>query len=306
MAWCPKCKNEYVEGIVTCPDCGIDLVEELPEEADPEAPVELCTVADEQVGSKFVAYLNYGGIQTAGLIPNKDGSFQVAVAGFEKEAASAMFANFDSVEEMAGQDISELIPDIEKQLEELEAEEADAMFSDLRKEASTVYVKKKDKYADLKFSGISFILFGILGFALLAVNMMGYISLFNKFSSLIMGIVFAIFLIIGILSMQKAEKLKNLVSEEERATDEVLAWIEKNITDEWIASLVQEDQTEENNYFSAHAAMCRRVSEAFPFFSRDYVDQLMDDRYNDFCENMPEKEKRSAEAPAEEETEERD
>ena len=25
MAWCPKCRNEYVEGITNCPDCNMDL-----------------------------------------------------------------------------------------------------------------------------------------------------------------------------------------------------------------------------------------------------------------------------------------
>lgn len=29
MPWCPKCKNEYVEGVTVCADCGCDLVEEL-------------------------------------------------------------------------------------------------------------------------------------------------------------------------------------------------------------------------------------------------------------------------------------
>ena len=29
MAWCPKCKCEYVDGIVTCVDCGSALVDEL-------------------------------------------------------------------------------------------------------------------------------------------------------------------------------------------------------------------------------------------------------------------------------------
>ena len=28
MAWCPKCKNEYREGITVCPDCGEALVSE--------------------------------------------------------------------------------------------------------------------------------------------------------------------------------------------------------------------------------------------------------------------------------------
>lgn len=35
MAWCPKCKCEYVEGITKCADCGCELVEE-PEEKEKE------------------------------------------------------------------------------------------------------------------------------------------------------------------------------------------------------------------------------------------------------------------------------
>lgn len=34
MAWCPKCKNEYVEGIRVCADCGSELVEALPSETE--------------------------------------------------------------------------------------------------------------------------------------------------------------------------------------------------------------------------------------------------------------------------------
>lgn len=36
MAWCPKCKCEYVEGIKTCADCGSELVDELPDEKQME------------------------------------------------------------------------------------------------------------------------------------------------------------------------------------------------------------------------------------------------------------------------------
>lgn len=38
MPWCPVCKNEYVEGKTHCPDCDVDLVDELTEEEEEEAP----------------------------------------------------------------------------------------------------------------------------------------------------------------------------------------------------------------------------------------------------------------------------
>lgn len=29
--WCPKCRNEYIAGITRCADCGVELVESLPQ-----------------------------------------------------------------------------------------------------------------------------------------------------------------------------------------------------------------------------------------------------------------------------------
>jgi hypothetical protein len=31
--WCPKCKSEYIEGIIECPECEVPLVYELPKES---------------------------------------------------------------------------------------------------------------------------------------------------------------------------------------------------------------------------------------------------------------------------------
>jgi hypothetical protein len=287
MAWCPKCRNEYVEGITICADCGVELVDILPEEVNPEAPAVLCHVDSAEIGSKFVMFLNYGNIQTAGLLQSgetEEEGFDVVVAEFEREAAESIFAGVDSMEELSETDISDLVPDMEKKLEELQDEEANQMFSDLRTETSTVYVKKKDKYNDLKFSGISFIVFGILGAGLLIANLTGLIHIFNPFSSLIMALVFLVFFGVGIASLIRAGKLKAIVYEEEKVTNEVLDWMETNITDEYIAALEDAEASEEDNYFQVHAALCKELSAQFTFLNEDYVEQLMDERYNQYCE----------------------
>lgn len=33
--FCPDCKSEYIEGVVTCHDCGVSLVDQLEEEIHP-------------------------------------------------------------------------------------------------------------------------------------------------------------------------------------------------------------------------------------------------------------------------------
>lgn len=288
MPWCPKCRDEYVEGVTVCADCGVALVDELPEDTAPDAPAVLCEVADRETGEKFVAYLEYGGIQTAGLIEEEDGSGKISlvVAEFERAAAEQLFARFDSVDTIAQMNPEELIPDLEKRLAELESEEASQMFSELRTEASSVYVKKKDKYSDLLFSGISFLIFGVIGFAIIALNWFDVISWLNPFSMLIMAIVFVIFFAVGISSLIRARKLKGIVNEEEQVTEQVTEWIRANITDKRISGMFDPGQTQEDNYFEIHGRLCEIVSEQFPFYSRDFIDQLMDDRYNQFCENM--------------------
>lgn len=289
MAWCPKCKNEYVAGITKCADCGVDLVDVLPDEEDPGAPVVLWHTDDPEKGSKIVTYLQYKNVQTAGVLmtgETEDEGYDVVVAGFEKEAADAVLQELEAENDGSGMELTDLLPEVEEKLDELKEEEANQMFSDLRTETSTVYVKKKDKYNDLKFSGLAFIIFGVIGGALVIANLTGMMKFFTTFSSAVMGIVFIIFLAVGITSLIRAKKLKSMVREEEKVTNEVLDWIESEITDEHIASLIDESLPEEDNYFSVHSTLCDELSAQFAFLNKEYVDQLMDDRYNDYCEKQ--------------------
>lgn len=289
MAWCPKCRNEYVAGITKCADCGVDLVDVLPDEEDPGAPVVLWHTDDPEKGSKIVTYLQYKNVQTAGVLmtgETEDEGYDVVVAGFEKEAADAVLQELEAENDGSGMELTDLLPEVEEKLDELKEEEANQMFSDLRTETSTVYVKKKDKYNDLKFSGLAFIIFGVIGGALVIANLTGMMKFFTTFSSAVMGIVFIIFLAVGITSLIRAKKLKSMVREEEKVTNEVLDWIESEITDEHIASLIDESLPEEDNYFSVHSTLCDELSAQFAFLNKEYVDQLMDDRYNDYCEKQ--------------------
>ena len=72
--WCPKCKNEYIDGITTCVDCGCELVRELPKEIDPDEPQIIGSVLEEEMGNKFIRFFKFSGLQTCGLIPKEEGA----------------------------------------------------------------------------------------------------------------------------------------------------------------------------------------------------------------------------------------
>lgn len=309
--WCPKCKNEYVEGVTTCADCGCELVAELPEEINPEGPQIIGSVTDEESGNKYIRFFHFSGVTTCGLIPREEKTgFDLAVRyeelplvykilsglakrGAEDDAApdrmipdSAEAADSEPDYENAEKfDLDGLVPVLDKQLEEIKNEEANELLSDLRTEASTVYVNKKDKFTDLKFSGYSFLIFAAIGYAIVAVNAAGIIRIFNTYSTAILAVVFTIFLGIGISSLLKAGKVKRLVSEEENMVEKVQQYIDETFTDDYLASLGDEDLPEEEQFFYVTGILKKELAEQFPLFSKAYGDQLIDDRYGEFCDS---------------------
>lgn len=285
--WCPKCKNEYIDGITTCVDCGCDLVAELPEEIDETAPQLIGSVVHEDVGNKLIRFLKFSGVRTCGLIPleDEDGEgFHIAVSFAEAERARAILNELSADGETDDADLEKLEPALDAQLEEIKEEEANELLSDLRTETSTVYVNKRDKYTDLKFTAYSFIAFSILGYLFVIANAAGIISIFSTFSTAILAIVFTIFLGIGISSFRKAGTIKGLVSEEERVVEKVKEYIEEHFTDEYLASLGDEELSEEEEFLQVSEQLKAEIAQQFPLFNKGYIDQLVDDKYGEFCD----------------------
>ncbi|MCI5848508.1 MAG: hypothetical protein MR001_01945 [Lachnoclostridium sp.] len=72
MPWCPKCKNEYREGITECVDCGSPLVESLEEYNDSSEPLLLLQSEKKDYLEKFVKYLDYSGIHSYSIKPDEN------------------------------------------------------------------------------------------------------------------------------------------------------------------------------------------------------------------------------------------
>lgn len=295
--WCPKCKNEYIEGVTTCVDCGCELVAELPEEIDENEPVVIGSLTEESTAEKLVDYLNRAGLLSCGIRPqeeNEEGdipAYDILVAQKELIYINQLFDGLsgdDDEDEERTYDLKTLLPKFEEKFSEIQDEEANKLLSNLRTESSTVYVNKKDTYSDFKFSGISFIVFALIGYLFALLNAFKVLTLFNTYSVIVLTVVFTIFLIIGISSIRKANSIKNLVSEEENVLEEVESYIKEHFTDEYFDTLPSDPSlSDEENYLFITDRLKEELSEAFPLFSRGYIDQLVDERYGEYCDSHP-------------------
>ena len=65
MPFCPRCREEFREGVSVCPDCGVDLVAELPREEEGAGPAEQTVFV--ATGGSHVAERVERACRTAGI-----------------------------------------------------------------------------------------------------------------------------------------------------------------------------------------------------------------------------------------------
>ena len=93
-------------------------------------------------------------------------------------------------------------------------------------------------------------------------------------------------MIIGISSIHKANTIKTLVSEEENVLEDVENYIAEHFTDDYFASLPSDASlSDEENFLMITDRLKVELTEAFPLFSRGYIDQLVDDRYGEYLDS---------------------
>lgn len=152
MAWCPKCKSEYTEGITHCPDCDVDLVDTLSlkeEILDSLKPYEfkedftMQDLVDELDGSdkkpksaklykspaeryadnrsSAFAFLFVGGLGMAAMILSLVGVIAVPFHDFAVFTMTAVFAVFLVIGMISMKNSKKLLPVIQQEREQIQA-----------------------------------------------------------------------------------------------------------------------------------------------------------------------------------------
>ncbi len=316
MPWCPNCKNEYRAGITFCSDCNALLVEDLntKEEKLKEATVLLCKTEGNHAGfiTKLVDFLEYSGV-TAKVVTEPDGMVAAYTTEKEFRDAKRLFRAYYSVEmeRMEAMDAEEQETDedwadgyfgedddedeeaapVKKTLPNEEKEPVEPQAEDSRKYGGAVA-----RYENYKSSGSVFCILGGIGLFIGILNYMDVLPIMsNTFSSLVFIGIFGLFVILGIVSYQKAGTLKEAADKELEVTNAIKEWLEKNVTEETLAecdkkqkassdSVDMEDaaavsELEEFLYLNRIEMLTEKLMKVFPDADQVLAEELLEEFY---------------------------
>lgn len=162
------------------------------------------------------------------------------------------------------------------------SEEAEEDTSDLLYTSTESYVTKEEEYKDLKFSGLTFIVFSILGGIFLTLCQLEILPIhYEKFVFIVIALVFVVFLIIGIVSMVKASRMKSEIPVEEAKTKEIYDFLDAELSQETLDSWKDPEVSDVENDLLITAHIRGVLVKNYPKESVVYLEYLSDQYYGD-------------------------
>lgn len=291
MPWCPKCRNEYVEGIKVCADCGCTLVESLEEtKSNP------LIFGDKEQMERLEKFLTYNKLKTVSISEDeKEGVYELYVDDEERQKAAMAARVFLQQEaEAAGEKEASLGC-------ETEEEDTSGLRNSMDKENGVVddspapagkpsyrgmYQNSAKQAEENRSSGYMLVIVGLIGLAAIGLIFADVIRLpaamLNKYMVCsVMGALFLLFFVMGILSIKSSKSLEKKAESESSLTSAIKKWCEENMTAEKVDEglFAEEESGEEIRYFKRTDKMKEMISRQFMNLDEGFLDSFVDDYY---------------------------
>lgn len=228
MPWCPRCGNEYMEGITECAACGCTLMESRkePDHSEPENDPQKET-ADGTGGT--------------GPEPGQEAeTVRIDPVGFSHTA---------------------------------------------------VYEDASRKAESFRSGAWMLILVGAAGLIFLAFSVAGLLPVrLAGFSSLVMGMLFAVFFFSGISSLKTSRQLEGKAKEESDLREELRGWCRTHLSAEQIDASIEElPESEEERYFKRTEQIRSMITRNFLNLDEGYLDSFVDEVYAEYFDASEQK-----------------
>ena len=204
MPWCPKCKNEYVEGVLVCADCGCPLVDRLEEEGY------LLYQGAEADCRELSDFLRCSGTPSASFSPVQDDVCAVTVDESQRRKAEQTAAVF--WKEKAKEEWSK--PPVQEEEPEDEFAEPNDFANSVHlgrlmrgQKSGGVYESASKKAEEFKAGAYSLIIVGAVGMVILGLLLSGVLPVRLDPSSqfltcLVMAVLFLVFIVMWVFSFR--------------------------------------------------------------------------------------------------------
>ena len=269
MPWCPKCKNEYRDGVTVCADCGCELVDSL-EEVE---KVKLYFGEEEQLKA-MKEFLEYNGVEGIGLRFDEDEEvWELLVREENRKKASRMVNVFLQQEE-------------EKRTGEAEPEQEDDEAQTVQVSAG-MYQDSAERAEDNRSSAWTLLVVGGAGLLVMILGLAGVLPIHltgtNKYMVYgIMSALFILFIVMGFVSMKNSRVFAKKAESENSLRDALSRWCQENLTKESIdgeLALLQ-DTSEEVLYFKRFEKMKEKLGRQFVNLDEAFLEHFIDEQYD--------------------------
>jgi transcription initiation factor TFIIIB Brf1 subunit/transcription initiation factor TFIIB len=171
---------------------------------------------------------------------------------------------------------------------ETPADEVSA-FDDDDVKAGGDYIMKADQYKDLTGTVWIFLFFGIAGLVVVLLNVLGVLSFFSGWiPNTVMALLFLFFIYIALSTNQKAKKVQAEIDAENKLTGEINEWLKTNVTEDFLASISNENVSSELNYLRQTDTIKELLIKEFGSQNLAYLDRLIEEYYNRTFDNFTE------------------
>lgn len=154
-----------------------------------------------------------------------------------------------------------------------------------------VYQNKKAKAEDFKSSAYTLLIVGILGIAALVLLELGVLPFRlaapgKYITYAVMGAMFVVFIIMGILSFGSSKKYADEAQTEDDLTVRIKEWAKENISADDIRSRIyfEDDTPEEMKYFRYFEVLKEIIKQEFGNVNASYLEAVCEELYGDIFE----------------------
>ncbi len=276
MPWCPVCKSEYRQGVEVCAECKVPLVESLEEEV-----YQPFIFGEEEKMVRLQEFLNYGDsrIETKLTLDEEENVYRLSVRDRDRKNA------VKAAQVFLIQEASEEEPEPEEESSVENDEKDNKPYHYYQNSAAKAEDNRSSAYTLLVVGGIGFVAVLLIFFNMTPLYRNGGITKYLVCG--IMGAMFILFIVFGILSMRSSRVLFVKAKTEDSLLSEMTRWSEANLhAAELDSELFQDEEIpEEQKYFIRAEKMKELINDKFMNLDEAFVEHFVDEYYQRLFED---------------------